>query len=48
MLASLANFKVVPEMFGHATVVITLDIYSHITPDMQHEAAAMMEQVLYG
>lgn len=30
--------KVVQEMLGHANISITLDIYSHVTPDMQEEA----------
>lgn len=34
--------KVVAEMLGHATVAVTLDIYSHVTPDMQREAAQVM------
>jgi integrase len=48
MLASRVNPKVVSEMLGHATVAITLDIYSHVLPDMQQDAAAMLEQALYG
>jgi hypothetical protein len=35
-------------MLGHATVAITLDIYSHVIPDMQQEAAAAMAVLLYG
>ena len=31
--------KVVSERLGHANVSITLDTYSHATPDMQREAA---------
>jgi integrase len=38
--------KVVAEMLGHATVAITLDIYSHVTPDMQREAAKLMTAFL--
>ena len=48
MLASRVNPKVVSEMLGHATVAVTLDIYSHVLPDMQQDAAAMLERVLYG
>ena len=48
LLASRVNPKVVSEMLGHATVAITLDIYSHVLPDMQHDAAATLEHVLYG
>lgn len=35
--------KVVSEMLGHATIAITLDIYSHALPDMQREAAGAMD-----
>jgi integrase len=31
--------KVVSERFGHSTVTITLDTYSHVLPSMQREAA---------
>ncbi len=34
--------KVVSEMLGHASVSITLDIYSHVLPDMQEDDAAAM------
>jgi integrase len=47
LLAGRVNPKVVSEMLGHATVAITLDIYSHVLPDMQQDAAATLEQVLY-
>jgi integrase len=39
--------KVVAEMLGHATVAITLDIYSHVTPDLQREAARLMTEFLH-
>jgi integrase len=48
LLASRVNPKVVSEMLGHAAVAITLDIYSHVLPDMQQDAAATLERVLYG
>jgi len=35
-------------MLGHAMVAITLDIYSHVLPDMQKDAVTALEQVLYG
>lgn len=38
--------KIVSEMLGHSTIAITLDLYSHVTPTMQREAAAVMDQVL--
>lgn len=33
------NPKVVSERLGHSTVSMTLDTYSHVTPDMQEKAA---------
>jgi integrase len=40
------NPKIVSEMLGHASVSITLDIYSHVLPDMQQDAAAAMAVAL--
>lgn len=40
--------KIVSEMLGHSTIAITLDLYSHVTPTMQREGAAMMDAVLGG
>jgi integrase len=37
--------KVVSERLGHATVGITLDIYSHVIPGMQAEAARAFDQL---
>lgn len=48
LLSARVNPKVVSEMLGHATVAITLDIYSHVLPDMQRDAATAMGTVLYG
>ena len=38
--------KVVSERLGHSTVGITLDTYSHVTPNLQAEAAAKFDEVL--
>ena len=38
--------KVVQERLGHANVSITLDIYSHVAPHMQEEAAARSDEAL--
>ncbi len=35
--------KVVSEMLGHASIAITLDLYSHVLPDMHREATVAME-----
>lgn len=47
-LASNVNPRVVSEMLEHSTVAITLDIYSHVLPDMQEDAAAAIAAILYG
>jgi integrase len=46
LLTARVNPKVVSEMLGHASVSSTLDIYSHVIPDMQQDAAAIMAAVL--
>jgi integrase len=46
LLIARVNPKVVSEMLGHASVSITLDIYSHVIPDMQQDEAAIMAAVL--
>lgn len=40
--------KVVAEQTGHASAAFTLDVYSHLLPHMQEEAAMKVEQVLAG
>lgn len=40
--------KVVSEQLGHASAAFTLDVYSHVLPHMQEEAAAKVEEVLLG
>lgn len=39
--------KVVAEQLGHASAAFTLDVYSHLLPHMQEEAAARMEGLLF-
>lgn len=34
------------ERLGHSTVVLTLDTYSHVLPDMQQQAAERIENLL--
>ena len=40
--------KIVQEMLGHASISLTLDVYSHVTPMLQAEAAEKMQAVLSG
>ena len=46
MLSGGENFKVVQEMLGHATSAFTLDIYSHVLPDMQDRAVELLGALL--
>lgn len=39
--------KIVAEMLGHTTISTTLDIYSHVTLDMQQEAANTMDRLFW-
>jgi integrase len=48
LLIARVNPKVVSEMLGHASISLTLDIYSHVIPDMQQDAAATMTGLLEG
>ncbi len=38
--------KIVSEMLGHSQIAITLDLYSHVTPTMQRQAADELEAAL--
>ena len=46
MLSKGVHPKIVSEMLGHASIGITLDTYSHVTPTMQRSAAAAMDELL--
>lgn len=39
------HVKYVSEMLGHSSIAITLDLYSHVTPTMHHEAKRTMERI---
>lgn len=38
--------KIVSERLGHASIQMTLDTYSHVTPGMQEAAALKFDTVL--
>ena len=40
------HVKVVSERLGHSTTQITLDTYSHVSPDLQREAAEVLDGAL--
>jgi integrase len=37
---------VVSEILGHASIAITLDLYSDVLPHMQRDATAAMDRLL--
>lgn len=45
MLSQGIHPKVVQERLGHSTIGVTLDVYSHVLPDMQREAAATLDHI---
>ena len=46
LLAANIHPKIVQERLGHSGIAITMDIYSHLMPNMQAEAAATVDAVL--
>jgi integrase len=47
-LAAGVPAKVMQERLGHANVSITLDLYTHVVPGMQEQAAATMGALVFG
>ena len=45
LLSENVHPKVVQETLGHSTIAVTLDMYSHVSPDIQAEAAAAMDRI---
>jgi integrase len=43
LLASNIHPKIVQERLGHSSIAITMDIYSHLMPNMQSEAASAVD-----
>jgi integrase len=46
LLRSGVPAKIVSERLGHSRIGTTMDIYSHVTPDMQADAAARVDELL--
>ena len=42
------NPKIVSERLGHASIATTMDIYSHVLPDIQDQAALAIDRKLSG
>lgn len=47
-LAQGVHPKVVQEALGHSTIAVTMDLYSHVVPSLQREAARTMGAALFG
>ncbi len=48
LLSAGLNPKIVAERLGHASIVLTLDTYSHVLPTMQKDATNQMEIMMFG
>ena len=48
LLRARVPVHVVSERLGHATTAMTLEVYAHVLPDMQQEAAATLGALLHG
>jgi integrase len=46
LLSSGIHPKIASERLGHSKVGITLDLYSHVMPGMQQDAAARVDEAL--
>src|SRR5680860_441472 len=47
LLASGVNPKIVQEILGHSSPMLTLAVYSHVTPNMQQDAVGALERSLF-
>ncbi|WP_242822939.1 tyrosine-type recombinase/integrase [Clostridium sp. SY8519] len=45
-MANGANFKDVQALMGHSDISITLNIYSHVTPETQRKAVDISERAI--
>ncbi|MGC2237625.1 MAG: hypothetical protein WA584_15790 [Pyrinomonadaceae bacterium] len=48
LLSAGENPKVVSEKLGHASIVLTLDRYSHVLPTIQQSATDKLEKMMSG
>jgi integrase len=47
LLAANENPKVVSERLGHSSITLTMNVYSHVLPDMQQGASDKLESILF-
>jgi integrase len=48
LLSAGENPKAVSERLGDASIVLTLDTYSHVLPTMQKDATSKLENMMFG
>ena len=48
MLAQGVHVRVVMELLGHSQIAMTMDLYSHVVPELKREAADRMDALLAG
>jgi len=48
LLAQGVHPRVVMETLGHSQIGLTMNVYSHVVPALQREAAAQMDAILAG
>lgn len=48
LLAAGVPIKTVSERLGHSTITMTMDVYAHVLPAMDRDAAARLERALHG
>jgi integrase len=46
MLSQGENLKVVADRLGHASIKLTADVYSHVTPELDRGAANRLGELL--
>ena len=46
MLQANMHPKIVQERFGHSGIAITMDIYSHLMPNMQADAVSLVDDLM--
>ena len=45
LLSQKINPKIVQERLGHSSIILTLDTYSHLVPDIQKEAVNALDSL---
>jgi hypothetical protein len=45
LLSQKINPKIVQERLGHSSIILTLDTYSHLVPDIQKEAVNALDML---